>query len=208
MILLKNTLRFLPICEVILKVKNRKGVVILMKKSKCKRNKPITKMALYLRAMRVSLWLTIPFLVLISLMTLMGDANIQPGVQSTLTFIGGTSLAFFAILLVILSPGVLQDLRCIKKQENYYGFNFNDEMKRLDIRAFAHVDEQWLILVDRFRVYAYRKGFLTDFGFQKKSILGKKMESKIIAACADGKALMLTGGGANLAAIQDWAQKP
>jgi len=179
-----------------------------MKKSKRKRSKPITKMALYLRAMRVSLWITIPFFLLISLMAFMGEANIQPGLQSQLLFIGGTTLGFCAILTLILSILVLQDLRRIKQQEKYYGFNFNDEMKQLDIREFVHMDAKWLILVSRIRVYAYRKGFLTDFGFQRKSLLGKKMEAKIIASCADGKARMIYGSGATLIAIQEWAQKP
>jgi len=179
-----------------------------MKKSKRKRSKPITKMALYLRAMRVSLWITIPFFVLISLMTFMGDANIQPGLQNELLFVGGTTLGFFAVLLLILSPLALYDLHRIKKQEKHYGFRFNDEMKRLDIREFVHMDAKWLILVHRFRVYAYRKGFLTDFGYQRKSLLGKKMEARVIAACADGKARMLVGGGATLTAIQNWAANP
>jgi len=179
-----------------------------MKKSKRKRNKPITKMALYLRAMRVSLWLTIPFFVLISLMTFVGDANIQPDLQSKLLFIGGTTLTFFVALLLIFSPLVLKDLHRIKVQEKHFGFNFNDEMKQLEIREFAHMDAKWLILVNRARIYAYRKGFLTDFGFQRKSLLGKKMEAKIIAACADGKARILYGSGATLKAIQAWAENP
>jgi hypothetical protein len=177
-----------------------------MRKNKHKRNKPITKIALYLRAMRVSLWITIPFFVLISLMTLMGDANIQSGLQNELLFVSSTTLGFFAILLLILSPLILQDLHRIKKQEKHYGFNFNDEMKQLDIKEFVYMDTKWLILVIRFRVYAYRKGFLTDFGFQRKSFLGKKMEAKIIAVCADGKARMLAGDSTTLTAIQDWAQ--
>ena len=179
-----------------------------MEKSKRKRSKPITKMALYLRAMRVSLWIIIPFFVLISLMAFMGDANIQPGLQSKLLFIGGTTLGFSAVLLLIFTPLVLKDLHCIKKQEQHYGFRFNDEMKQLDIREFVHMDTNWLILVSRFRVYAYRKGFLTDFGFQRKSLLGKKMEAKIIAACADGKARILAGSGTTLTAIQHWAENP
>jgi len=179
-----------------------------MKKGKRKRSKPITKMALYLRAMRVSLLIGFSFFVLISLMALSGDANIQPGLQSKLLFIGGTTLGFFAVLLLIFSPLVLQDLHRIKKQEKYYGFRFNDEMEQLDIREFVHMDAKWLILVSRFRVYAYRKGFLTDFGFQRKSLLGKKMESRVMVACADGKARILVGGSATLTAIQDWAQNP
>jgi len=177
-----------------------------MEKSKYKSNKAITKMALYLRAMRVSLWITIPFFVLISLMALMGYANIQSGLQSMLLFIGTTTLSFFAILLLILSPFVLQDLYRIKKQEKHYGFNFNDEMKRLDIRGFIHMDSKWLIIVDRFRIYAYRKGFLVDFGLHRKSFLGKKMEAKVMASCADGKVRILAGDAAMLVAIQDWAQ--
>ncbi|MCL2201300.1 MAG: hypothetical protein FWB75_04980 [Oscillospiraceae bacterium] len=179
-----------------------------MKKSASKRRRPVTKMALYLRAMRISLWLTITFFVLILLMALMGDANIEAGLQSVLLFAGGSTLIFFAILLIILSPLVLQDLSRIRNQEKHYGFSFNEEMKRLDVRQFAYTDEQWLVLVSRFRVYAYRKGFLTEFGFQRKSLLGKKMEAKIMAACADGKTRILTGGGATLSAIQDWAQSP
>ena len=177
-----------------------------MKKSKRRRSKPITKMALYLRAMRVSLWITIPFFAFILLMALMGDANIQPGLQSKFLFVAGTTFGFFAIILLILSPLVLQDISRINKQEKHYGFKFNDEMNRLDIREFVHADAMWLILVSRFRVYVYRKGFLTDFGFQRKSLLGKKMESRVIIACADGKGRMLTGGGAALTAIQEWAQ--
>ena len=183
----------------------KKGVVVFMKEPRHKRSKPITKMALYLRAMRVSLWITIPFFVFISLMALMGDANVQPELQSMLLFVGGTTLGFFAILFIIISPVVLQDLRRIKNQEKHYGFSFNDEMKQLDIRQFVYMDENWLILVSRIRVYAYRKGFLTDFGVLRKSMLGKKMEAKIIVACADGKARILSGNGATLSAIQDWA---
>jgi len=174
-----------------------------MKNGKNKRSKPITKMALYLRAMRVSLWITLPFFVLISLMALMGDA---PGVQNNLHFAVTTTLSFFVILLVILTPLVLQDLYRIKKQEKHYGFNFDNEMKQLDIKEFVHMDKKWLIIVSRFRVYAFRKGFLTDFGFQRKSFLGKKMESKVIATCADGKALIISGDGTTLAAIQEWAR--
>ena len=140
-------------------------------------------------------------------MALMGDANIQPGLQSLLLFVGGTTLGFFAVLLLILFPGIFQDLRRIKIQEEHYGFKFNDEMKKLDIREFVYTDSKWLIFVNRSRVYAYRKGFLTDFGFQRKSLLGKKMEAKVIVSCADGKARILSGGSATLTAIQDWARK-
>jgi len=177
-----------------------------MEKSKRKRSKPITKMALYLRAMRVSLWITGAFFVLILLMALAGDANLQPGLQHLLWFVGGTTLIFFVLLLLILTPLVLQDLSHIRKQEKHYGFSFNDEMKQHDIRDFAHMDEDWLVFVVRFRIYAFRKGFLTEFGYQRKSLLGKKMESKVMAACADGKTRILSGGGTTLTAIQDWAQ--
>jgi len=177
-----------------------------MKKNERKRSKPITKMALYLRAMRVSIWITIPFFVLILLMVLMGDANIQPGLQSALQFIMTTTLGFFAILLLILAPLVLQELNRIKKQEKHYGFSFNDEMEKYDIKEFVHIGKEWLIIVSRFRIYAYRKGFLTDFGFQRKSFLGKKMESKVIATCADGKAIIILGDGATLTAIQEWVK--
>jgi len=172
-----------------------------------KRKKPITKMALYLRAMRVSLWLTILFFTLSLLMALLGDANIRPGLQSMLIFVGGNTLGFFAILFLLLSPLALLDINRIKKQEKHFGFSFNDEMKRLDIREFVHTDDEWLILVHRFRIYAYKKGFMTDFGFQRKSFLGNKLESKVLAECADGKARKLSGGAATLKAIQDWALK-
>ena len=178
-----------------------------MEKSKSKRSKPITKMALYLRAMRVSLWMIIPFFVLISLMALAGDANVQPGLQNMVIFIGGTTLGFIAVLLVILTPLVLQDLRHIKRQEKHYGISFNDEMKELDVRQFFHKDENWLIIVNRFRIYAFRKDFLTDFGIQRRSLLGKRMEAKVIAACADGKARMISGSGTTLTLIQEWAQE-
>jgi len=179
--------------------------LLFMKERLNKRSKPITKMALYLRAMRVVLWITIPFFVLISLMVLMGDANVQPELRSMLLFVAGNTLGFFAILSIVISPVVLRDIQRIKNQEMYYGFSFNNEMKRLDIRQFVYVDEKWLILVSRIRVYAYRKDFLTDFGVLRKSMLGKKMEAKIMVECADGKARILSGSGATLNAIQDWA---
>jgi len=171
-----------------------------------KQGKTITKMALYLRAMRVSLWIVLPFFVLISLMAFTGAASIQPGLQSALWFISTTTLSFFAILLLILTPLALQDLHHIRKQEKHFGFNFNNEMKQLDIRSFSHMDAKWLIHVNRFRIYAFRKGFLVDFGFQRKSMLGKKMETKVMASCADGKIRTLAGDAATLSAIQDWAQ--
>jgi len=164
-------------------------------------------MALYLRAMRVSIWITIPFFALISLMALMGDASIESGLQSMILFIVTTTLSFLAILIIILTPLALQDIHHIKKQEKYYGLNFNDEMKRLDIREFEHIDSNWLIIVSRFRVYAFKKGFLIDFGFQRKSFLGKKMETKVMASCADGKIRTLAGDSTTLIIIQEWAQK-
>ena len=172
-----------------------------------KRNRPITKLALYLRAMRMSLWIIAPFFVLIILLALSGDANIAPGLGNMIQFVIGTTLGFYVILLFILTPLVWMDLRVISKQEKFFGFNFNDEMKKEGITEFVHRDAKWLILVIRFRVYVYRKGFLSDFGFRRKSPLGKKMESKIIAACADGKGLMIRGDGATLTAIQEWARK-
>ena len=179
-----------------------------MKQSRRKRGRPITKMALYLRAMRVSLWLTIPFGVLILLMALSGDANVQPGLQAMLRFVGGTTLAFFLCMILILSPPILLDLRRIKKQETHYGFRFNGEMKKHDIRAFVHMDANWLVCVSGCRIYAYRKGFLGDFGLQRRSLLGKKLAAKVMVACADGKVRIIAGNLATLTAIETWAQNP
>ena len=170
------------------------------------RKTPITKMALYLRAMRMALWVTIAFGALMTLMSLFSDAGAGSDPLSTLWFIFSTTFAFFIFLILAMSPIILTELYLIKKQEKHFGFNFNDDMKLHDIRNFAHMDENWFILVSGSRVYAYRKGFITDFGTQSNSIFSRKMSSRVVVACADGKARIIMGTSANLTALEEWVQ--
>jgi hypothetical protein len=182
--------------------------VFYMRQSKSNRSKPITKMALFLRAMRVALWITIGFGVLISFMAVFAGGDAQQGAQEILWFITSTTLVFLLLMILFFAPVVLTELSWINRQEKHYGFKFNDEMKQLDIRGFVHMDENWLILVSGSRVYAYRKGFIIDFGIQRRSMFGKRMGSRVMAACDDGKARMISGTGATLTAITDWALGP
>ena len=179
-----------------------------MRQSKFNRSKPITKMALFLRAMRVALWITIAFGALILFMAVFVGGDAQQGAQDILWFVTSTTLVFLLFMILFFTPVVLVELSWIKRQEKHYGFKFNDEMKQHNIRGFVHMDENWLILVSGCRVYAYRKGFINDFGIQRRSLFGKRMGSRVMAACEDGKARMISGTGATLTAIADWALGP
>ena len=176
-----------------------------MKLGGFKRRRPITKMALFLRAMRIALWLTIVFGVLMLIMAIFGGDEVQLQQQDILRFVINSTIAFFIIMILTLSPVILFELNWIKRQEKHFGISFNEEMKKYDVKGYVHMDENWLILVSGCRIYAYRKGFLTNFGIQRRSFLGKKMGSKVMAACADGKARMIVGTGATLTAIANWA---
>ena len=179
-----------------------------MKREGFKRKRPITKMALFLRAMRFAFWLSIVFGVLIALMALFGGDGVQRDAQEIVRFVGSSTLMFFAFMVLTLFPVVMVELSWIRRQEKHYGISFNEEMRKHGIKGYVHMDQHWLILVTGCRIYSFRKGFITDFGEQRKSLFGKRMGSKVMVACEDGKARVIVGTGATLTAIADWALGP
>jgi len=167
------------------------------------RRRPITKTALFIRAVRVSLLVSIAFGVL-AWFAVSSTSDAQAGVWEALRFAAGSALGLQVFMLLTLSVLVFQDFRTIAKQEKLYGFRFRDEMEKYQIKTFQQIKGEWFVLVGGCRVYAFRRGFITDFGKQKGSMLGKKLGAKMMVECADGVVRVLGGDRSVLTALQNW----
>jgi len=172
--------------------------------------RPITKLTLYLHAMKKIIIVSVSIFVAINGMLLI-VAMPPDGVRASY-FLTGLIFAGVTAALCALLP--LQGLYLLKKQERFLGFRFYEEMERYHINQLPYSTGKWFLAAKGYKIIAIRKDYIIGLenytGYYPGNPNGlmptSPRSAKITIVGADGKMWNIQGflpGRRNTCVISD-----
>jgi len=158
-----------------------------------KATKSITKVTLYIRAMKSffrsgSVVIFLMFAMLINVLSF--TLGLQGGLRDSLVF----GIVVMLMLIILGSLGILINFIIIAKQEEFFGIRFRDEMKKEQISETEYMSKDWFISVRAEGVIVFREGFITRIDTTAKRQSYKiPTASRIVVITADGNRIGVSG---------------
>ena len=182
---------------------------------------PITKLTLYVRAMLPAWGLGVLLAAPVALLILFGGVLGGGG-----ALLPGMIPILILFPLVAMFPELLPGFRLIKRQEDFFGFRFQDEMQKYGIHKFIYQSDRWFIAAAGWSLIALRRDYITalvdhetftrhidgsravpwDPGptvvFHTKYSLGTM--GQVTITCADGKTRKIRGSKWLIDDLEKW----
>jgi len=115
----------------------------------------------------------------------------------------GSGAFIFVLLVAMTLPLPLSGITRITMQEKFLGFSFNDEMKKCNILNPPFMSYNWFIDVDKTRVIAFRRDFITAVSVHKQSG-NRGMTSHAVINTLNGGTLNVTGAHNSIMSLGNW----
>jgi len=165
-------------------------------------NKPITKISLYAKAMKVLL--IIGVIVVIIFIALFIVSHFLYRNNSLIVDVLHGVVAAILLYLPALAPGslrVLPGILRIGKQEKYFGIKFKDEMRKEKNTQTEYVSQDWFVDVRKFRIIVFKRGYISEI----LSISDCDMlTSRAVALLHNGERIKITGHYEAINNLQKW----
>jgi len=170
------------------------------------RKRPITKSTLYLKA-TIKVAIVVAAIVFAFLSIVMFTTSPEGIIVSDFIPIVGMTLVGVAICA--LQP--LRALWCLRQQERFLGFSFNEEMKQYHINQLPHNSGNWFIVVEGYKIIAFRKDFIDRFGDYREihELFYGVTAKEVILVCTDGKnrVLQVSAKSQLISDLRGWHEK-
>jgi len=154
----------------------------------------ITKLSLYLKAMRFFIILSVSLSLIITvsviLFSLFSDAAALGIIESLLLCMICAGL-LFVLFIVIGTVSCYPGIHRITKQEALLRFCFRDEMIKYGIVGTEHVSPEWFIHADAAGVIAFRKGFIIRIDKVEEFVRRSIINAKITVVGIDNKSMII-----------------
>jgi len=168
-------------------------------------SKSITKLSLYIKAIKSMLGVGIfigIFLMIFTIALYFTDSVLEFYIHVLLGI--GEAIFIVCLFILIITPLPLNGIRFIKKQEEYFGIRFNDVMKTLNITEHNHTSTNWFVDVARTRVIALRRDYISSIGSVEYHLGGRGQFSQVMITAVDGNDYKIIGSRESIQRLCDW----
>jgi len=115
-------------------------------------------------------------------------------------FISALFICFFITGLCF--PLAIKGISIINKQEAFFGFRFDDEMKRKQVGNIDFMCEEWFLDVNLCRIIALNRRYIREL-IANKNAPSPKL-AKVDMVLSDGSTLTLTGARYTIKKLELW----
>ena len=176
------------------------------------RKRTITKLSLYLRSMKIFIIiggaLSIGFaLLLVVGGILVGNNDDTFGLLAVLYIIRNFVGITLFLGMILYTPLFLKGIYWINGQENFLGFCFNEEMKKLNVNMaqLPYRSDNWFIAIYYWQTIAIHRDYIISMeNYRVHTEEGGQKIAGITIVCADGRKRKIRGVSSDVICSLKW----
>ena len=172
-----------------------------------KTGKPLTKVGLYLGAMKVFFGMGIGLGIFAGLMLMMVGV-VNNNLIVGLVFVAPMFIFMLVMFTIIGSIVVLPGIFRIVAQELFFRMIFHEEMQKQNITKIEHISEEWFIEVAHQRILVFRRGYIAKVEQVRDMHTGSgglgPRKLVMIAVREDGRRVKIVGERGSIENLKQW----
>ena len=169
-------------------------LIKVLVKNMIKESKTLTKWILYVRMMKPLFIIALGFWTLFIIIAAVAATTSPSAIIEIPEFVQMMVITFIGIIIIMALPFTLmaiRDFSSIKKQEQYFGFKFFEQMKQENIVETPYKSKAWYINAEWPTIIAMRKDYIQSIErveYYKSGSRGSVMlMGKVTLQTVDGK---------------------